>query len=100
MIAPAAAVDENLTRPFVPNLNAVNMLAPASVAIIAHDQSAEAFQKLWNSDIGACRSDKDIQNEWSDYLFHTFLLRFEYPAFYAGVRVYDFPAEMNIIHII
>ena len=35
MIASAAAVDENLNRPFVPNLNAVNMLAPASVAIIA-----------------------------------------------------------------
>lgn len=25
------------------------------------------------------------------------LLSFEYPALYAGVRVYNFPAEMNIL---
>lgn len=35
-----------------------------------------------------------------DYLFHTFLLSFEYPAFYEGVRVYDLPAKMNIPAIV
>ena len=34
-----------------------------------------------------------------DYLFHTFLLSFEHPAFYAGVRVYDFSAEVNIMNV-
>ena len=36
--------------------------------------SADA--KLPLTDIGASRSDKDIQNEWGDYLFHTCFTQF------------------------